>query len=140
MRTVDYLRHEYTWPDPEPRTASLIAFVYDIPYFAACGVFPPLKFANEKFRSGGSQGGMSPGATWEPFEVSENEYKELIKLVQTTNPESLSKQARYIFDKFIFDHDFDEVLDYENWLFKVCEKHRDAFHKRVQGRLKPNRG
>ncbi len=66
LRTVTYKCYEFH-EEPEPRGGSLLSFVYDIPYFGACGVFPPLHVVNQIFLRGGASGGMSPGASWEAF-------------------------------------------------------------------------
>ena len=133
MRAIEYERHE-PHGDPEQRCAELPVFVYDIPYFGACGIFPPLHIANKIFRSGGSQGGMSPGATWKPFQLSRSEYEDLVQLIKTLEPKSLEGQARYIWVKFEFDNSFDQIRRLEHWLMAVCEKHRDSFHRKHGGR------
>ncbi len=126
---IHYERHEFHYPDPEPRTAALSVFVYDIPYFGACGIFPPFQIASQVFSSGGSQGGMSPGATWQPFSISQEEYNDLVERVRRTDPTSLKGKARYTMLKFGFDSQFDGIQDRFSWLTAVCEKHRDEYHR-----------
>jgi hypothetical protein len=98
--------------------------VYDIPYFGPCGIFPPFHIINQYFASGGSQGGMSPGATWEPFEISELEYLDLVATIMELDPALLGDSARYTEVKFRIDHSFDVIQDRIEWLQGVCEKHR----------------
>ena len=129
MKTVDYERHEFHG-EPERRTAELAVLVYDIPSFGACGIFPPLHIANEIFSSGGFQGGMSPGATWPPFELTSAEYQELVEIIQVLDPKRLGDQARYTSVKFELDSRFDHIQDWGSWLLAVCEKHRDSYHWR----------
>ena len=132
MRTLEYDRHEFHG-EPEPRSADLAVFVYDVPFFAACGIFPPLHIANEIFQSGGSAGGMSPGATWQPFQISLDEYDELVQEVGRLDPGGLGDGARYTGIKYAFDQSFDHIPDWETWLLAVCEKHRAAYHRRQGG-------
>jgi hypothetical protein len=134
MRTVAYVRHEYHG-DPERRNAELPVLVYDIPYFGACGIFPPRHVMNEFLLTGGGDGGMSPGASWQPFELSRGEYDELVQAVKLLDPQSLGDRARYTRVKFEFDSSFDHIETWESWLEAVCQKHRDAFlrkHRRAQ--------
>ncbi|MCP5305504.1 MAG: hypothetical protein H6953_08650 [Chromatiaceae bacterium] len=132
MMNIEYERHEFHG-EPERRHAELSVLVYDIPYFGACGIFPPLHIANQIFRSGGSQGGMSPGATWRPFDVSQAEYEALLHTIERLDPGTLGEQARYTRVKFERDADFDQIPDWESWLMAVCEKHRDNYLRRQGG-------
>jgi hypothetical protein len=63
---------------------SLLALVYDIPYFPACGIFPPLHIINQFFSSGGGDSGMSPGASWKSFTLIQKEYGDLVAAVRET--------------------------------------------------------
>lgn len=132
MRTIRYLRHEYTWPRPERRHAQLIVPVYDIPYFGACGIFPPLQVCNQIFAHGGSQGGMSPGTAWKPSGIDACEYAELAEAVRTLEPRTLADKARYAHVAFAFDSGFDHIADHLEGVHAVCEKHREAFHRRLR--------
>ena len=49
-----------------------------MPYLTCHGVIPPRNVLNEVFTSGGGDAGMSPGAVWEPFSISEGEYTSLV--------------------------------------------------------------
>jgi hypothetical protein len=128
MRIIKYQRHEFHY-EPEDREAPLSVLVYDIPYFGPCGIFPPFHIINQYLASGGSQGGMSPGATWEPFEISEMEYLDLVSTIMEVDPELLGDTARYTEVRFRIDHSFDHMQDRLEWLQAVCEKH----DKRSQG-------
>lgn len=132
MKIVEYERHEFHG-EPEQRKAELSVFVYDIPYFGACGIFPPLHVVNQIFQSGGSEGGMSPGATWQPFKISSNDYQRLVEAITNLDPRSLGESARYAWVKYELDSSFDHIPDWESWLLSVCEKHRDSYHQRQSG-------
>jgi hypothetical protein len=132
MRTIEYWRHEFQG-DPEERNAELSTFVYDIPYFGACGIFPPLHILNQIFETGGSEGCMSPGATWTPFTIDQEEYGRLVDIITRLDPKTLDEKARYTFIKFEFDAAFDHLQDWDAWIRDVCKKHRDAYHTRRSG-------
>lgn len=155
LRRVRYFRHHGMWHGDRADVTenSLLAFVYDIPYFGACGVFPPFHLLNQLLRRGGSQGGMSPGATWEPFELSPEEYRDLVEAVRTVPPESLRDRARYADLAFTFDPAFDgppetypvraepkrwlerippDLREYFEWSGAVCAKHRERWHAELE--------
>ena len=123
MKLIEYERHEFHG-EPEARKAVLSIFVYDIPYFGACGIFPPIQIINQIFESGGSEGGMGPGATWRPFSVSKKEYSDLVSRIQDLDPKTLGDKARYITMKFEFDDEFDEIEEWETWILEVSQKYR----------------
>lgn len=125
---ISYLRHE-PLPDVEKATGTLLSFVYDIPYFGACGVFPPLHVINQEFAAGGSNGGMSPGATWPPFVIDKQTYDELLLQVRKTDPNSLAGASRYTGIKFVEDNSFDSIEGWLEWYEAACTKHRDWFHR-----------
>lgn len=133
MRSIKYKQHEHTWPTPKKQHAILSTFVYDIPYFGACGIFPPLHICNQWFLSGGGDGGMSPGASWEPFEISQEEYYELVAVIKNQDPKTISNEARFTAIKFKFDTSFNAIEERFEWLSKVCEKHREANHRKLSG-------
>jgi hypothetical protein len=131
LRRVRYVRHEFPGRRSN-REDSLLALVYDIPYFGACGVFPPFHLLNQLLLEGGSQGGMSPGATWQPFSLSEREYRDLVEAVRTVAPEALRRRARYAHLPYKFDPSLDHHQDYFEWMGVVCAKHREAWHAELR--------
>jgi len=138
MRRVQY-KHTFFHGDDESREGSLLTFVYDIPYFPPCGVFPPLHLLNQHLASGGSNGGMSPGAIWEPFTITAEEYRQLISALESTPLDEVKPHARCAFVKPIFDHDLDEFQDYFEWLVAACKKHGASYHKGVLERAEAHR-
>ncbi|MDD3483092.1 hypothetical protein [Azovibrio restrictus] len=132
MRIIAYQRHEHTFPEPENRNAPLYVFVYDVPYLGVSGVFPPLHLLNELFMTGGSQGGMSPGATWEPFAISQDEFSELVSVLTHLEPKTLGTDARFTLVKFVFDPEFDHIRDRSAWASLVSTKHRESFFSKQQ--------
>jgi hypothetical protein len=130
MRTIKYERTEYRH-EPEKREAPLATFIYDVPYFGACGIFPPYTVINQYFAQGGFNGGMGPGAKWAPFKISKEEYDQLRQEVETIIPQTLGDQARYTRVKFEFDPSFDQISDLYAWMEAVCKKHRNEFHRKM---------
>ncbi|WP_223671202.1 hypothetical protein [Kangiella shandongensis] len=127
---ISYTRHEFHH-EPEKVQGDLLTLVYDIPYLGACGVFPPLHIANITFSSGGGDAGMSPGASWEPFTLSEKQYKQLLERVLNESPEALKDKARFYHIPFITEPSFDHIQDREEWLKVVCKKHRKRYHSEI---------
>lgn len=123
FRRVQYLREEYQ--EGEPYEGSLLTFLFDIPYFPPCGVFPPFHLLNQFLVTGGSQGGMGPGTTWDPFSVTETEFAELVEAIRSTPLAEIKPHARYVWLKPTFDPSFDHIELYLVWAAAVCRKHRD---------------
>lgn len=155
LRRVRYLRYHGMWHGDrgDPVENSLLAFIYDVPYFGACGIIPPLHLLNQFLMRGGGTGGMSPGATWEPFSLTPEEYRDLVTAVRVVPPESLRDRARYAQVAFTVDPEFEgdpdtypvlgeaktwerrippEYKEYNTWARAVCAKHRDAWHAKLR--------
>ncbi len=133
LRTLRYKRHEFRH-NPKTNEANLLIFVYDVPYFDACGIFPPFHIANQIFSSGGSDGGMSPGATWEPFTITIEEYNHLVVAVKNTPIAEISPYARFAHLAMKFDETFDHLTDRFEWMGEVCKKHRARFHEELKSK------
>ncbi len=123
---VEYVRHEFHH-EPQSWRGDLLSMVYDVPYFSGCGVFPPVHVINAIFASGGGDGGMSPGASWEPFTISPDTYLALADTVRTTDPSTLRGKSRYHHIKFVFDSEFDAIEDRFAWATAACDKYRDWY-------------
>jgi hypothetical protein len=135
-RQITYTRYEFTaaqaGEEDTVHTSTLLTFVYDIPYFGACGIFPPLHLANEMFERGTLGGGMGPGTSWEPFTVSEDEYTALVEAIQETPLEEIKLHARYAFVKFKFDHSLHGIETWYAWVSACCKKHRESWHRELR--------
>jgi len=71
-----------------------------------CGKqFPPIHILNEELMSGGADNGMSGGCFWKPFELSEDDYRELFDEMITS--------PRY-------DLEYDKKLENRKTLKKWC--------------------
>ncbi len=131
LRTIRYQREEFHG-EPEACEGSLLTFVYDIPYVDACGVFPPLHILNELFSHGSAGGGMSPGAEWEPFTISEAEYAALVEAVKGTPVDQIRPYARYAFVPFKFDASLDHLQTRMEWFKAACQKYLRQRHAELK--------
>ena len=132
LRQLTYERYEYLGQGNTVLTANLLIFVYDIPHFDACGIFPPLHIANQIFITGKAGAGMGPGTSWEPFAISEEEYTALLEEVQNTPISEIKPHARYAFVAMRFDSAFDHIEERRDWFQAVCNKHRAAWHEELE--------
>jgi hypothetical protein len=136
VREITYERYEYTramvGDENTVHTGTLLTFVYDIPYFDACGVFPPLHIANQIFLRGEAGGGMSPGTSWEPFAISDDEYATLVEAVQNTPIGDVKPHARYAFVPMKFDHSMDAIGEWLEWFRACCQKHRESWKEELR--------
>jgi hypothetical protein len=128
LRDVTYERYEFHTDENTVHTGTLLTFVYDIPYFAACGVFPPLHIANQIFSRGTAGGGMSQGTEWEPFTLSGGGHAALVEAVKQTPVSEIKPYARCAFLPMKFDNAFDDIAEWAAWVEAVCKKHREDWH------------
>ena len=77
---------EYTVTDfhsPEAKCRGTLAdLVIDALVIPRCGLIPPFPVLRSILRTGGGDGGMSPGCTWQPFELREEEYFQLVEQLE----------------------------------------------------------
>ena len=64
-----------------PQSASLADLVMGIPYLVHDQI-PPRRVLNDVLTRGRHDAGMSGGAIWEPFEIDDHEYDELVAALQ----------------------------------------------------------
>lgn len=131
MFNILYTRTEFHG-EPEECQVPLSVFLYDIPYLAPFYIFPPLHILNENLKKGSSGGGMSPGCMWEPFELEDNEYQQLLPLVLKPDLIQLQKKARYAMFAYQLEDSFDHIEGRFEWLAAISQKYREAFFIRQQ--------
>jgi hypothetical protein len=86
----------------------LLAFIYDdYVGVGACGVFPPLHLLNQFLLRGGGGGGMSPGARWDPFTLTGEEYGLLVDVIRTVSPDCIKGLSGSAPVPFTFDPEID---------------------------------
>ena len=125
MRTVKYERIEFHQDEPEQRTAPLAEFVLDVPYLTCHGVIPPRDVLNEVLSSGGGDAGMSPGAVWEPFSISEDEYTALVAdlLELDLHDVATSGRARFVPKTLFVDSEVTGPKTHLEWITEIAAKY-----------------
>jgi hypothetical protein len=126
MRTIKYRTSWSYLGSSTKRVQPLTDFVLDILYLMEnTGVVPPLVVLNTVLRSGGSNGGMGPGTTWKPFEISESEYAELVNALRTLDVAQARQHHPYVrFTQVIIDPELNLCTDYLDWLQRSHEQYR----------------
>jgi hypothetical protein len=123
MKTI-----EYTVTEPHSRDASCRGTVADLMLDAhlipPCGLLPPFRVVAAILRSGGSDGGMSPGCIWEPFELSENDYWNAVERLEKFSPDDLRGRHRdpHITGEIRQDYSAPETADYLVWLDSLVQR------------------
>ncbi len=74
---------------------------------------------------------MSPGASWQPFTISEEEFTSLAEAIVNADVQQIRAQSRYAFRSMKFDPAFDHIQDRFQWSKAVWNKHRESYHKRI---------
>jgi hypothetical protein len=77
MRTVTFNLLSPRGDVITPATGTVAELVREIPYLLAFDTVPPLGLLNSILASGREDAGLSGGCMWEPFELTEEEYKEM---------------------------------------------------------------
>jgi hypothetical protein len=123
MEKLDYTVTEAHGPAERCRgtLADLILDAHLIPH---CGLVPPFRVAASVLRSGGSDGGMSPGCIWEPFELREDDYWQAIAHLEQLTPDDLRSRHRdpHIAGEIQQDYSAPETDDYIVWLDSLVQR------------------
>ena len=108
MRIVRYKQSEYLMPWNWRKKSPLYRFILDIPDALYFSIVPGRNALNEVLRSGEAGGGMGTGLYWDPFEVSEEEYKEVAEHWRTFDLRKVWKfrvedipELNFVFDEEI---------------------------------------
>jgi hypothetical protein len=131
LRRIQYERDHGPHRELELHEGSLLTFVYDIPYFPPCGIFPPFHILNQFFALGHGGGGMGPGAEWEPFSVNAEEYRALVEALKATPLAEVNPSARYAWRVPEFDASLDHIENFMEWLIAACQKHGKKGREKV---------
>jgi hypothetical protein len=127
-RLVKYVRHDDRGPSV-PVEAPLWGFLLDVPYLGAAGVFPPLRLLNQVLAAGGKK--WVVGATWEPFQITADEYQEAIPNVLVPPSQLLERYSRTPWQVFELDPELDDCADYDEWFKITMHKHGQAWGLRM---------
>ena len=124
MKDIRFKNFAATGPREAPwEYAKLVEFLLISPIFAyelkAFGVIPPLHVINEVLSKGSYDAGMGGGSEWKAFEISKEEYIELVEHL-LTNPEH----------DIVEDRDLWEKSNYKKWHGAMLSK----YAKRIRGK------
>ena len=115
MKSFRYKIHGAVGRDTKQH-GSLTQFLFDIPALSFAlrvwKTIPPHHVLNELLRSGVSDSGMSGGCQWQPFEVNDAEYAELLEDLLTLPNADLSADA-----------EFANSGSLKDWQFQLVRKH-----------------
>ena len=96
---------------------------------------------------------MGPGARWEPFALSREEYALLVEVIRTVPPGAIEGLPGPVPLAFTFDPEFDgppetypvraevkrwhrhippDYKEISDWMGAVCAKHRDRWHAELK--------
>src|SRR2546427_12906337 len=93
MEKLEYIVTEPHSADAAVR-GTLADLVLDAHLIAPCGLIPPFIVLQEQLRSGGGNAGMSPGCVWEPFELTEPDYSDMVGQLEMLTREDLASRHR----------------------------------------------
>ena len=95
MKTIIYYLLPGTGSRVTKKEGTAKDLLLDMPYLLGMypplrkegiGVIPPLKIINEIFSIGINDAGMSGGCKWEPFQIDENDFEELVAQLLSDDP------------------------------------------------------
>lgn len=118
---VPYVQHSDRGPSRRTE-APIWAFLFDVGYLGACGVFPPLHLLNQVLRTGGKHPGVT-GTSWEPLELTQDEYAAILPNILSPDPAALEKYSRFPWQRFRLDAELERCTDYMDWHRRACSKH-----------------
>jgi hypothetical protein len=120
-RIVQYSR---SWYSVELLTEPLSTFLYELPYITSCNILPPRHILNIVLLKGEHGGSMSPKFTWEPFELSEQEYQEILPKLLDPDWLVLAPKIWRLRLPMKLDTAFDHITDRLDWMTEVSIKHQ----------------
>ena len=131
MRIIRYKQSEYLMPWKWRKKNPLHRFILDIPYALYFSIVPGREALNEALRIGSSGGGMGAGMYWEPFEVTDDEYKEITNIWRTFDLRKVLKiRIEDIPDlSFVFDDEILAIPHHLDYLKRSSDKYHARFWK-----------
>jgi hypothetical protein len=82
MRHLKYEAYAI-WDNSMPREGTVVDLLFDIPYLIGWSTpFPTRDQLNRLLGKGIYDAGMSGGCEWEPFQLSTDEYEELVSVIK----------------------------------------------------------
>ena len=126
------VKYKVSWDlnKPQEREGELYELFIDYPYsFRRLSneekLIPSFEVLRGIALQGGGSGGMSPGATWEPFELTRQDYEDLILKLMNLDYEKEKKAHPYLPEKFIIDQELNKHNEgYKSWQKRFVLKYR----------------
>jgi hypothetical protein len=117
MENIEYTVTEFHAPGGKCR-GTLSDLILDADIIPRCGLIPPFRVVAAVLRSGGSDGGMSPGCIWEPFDLREEDYLQAVDKLERLTPDDLASRhrVRQFTDEVRPDYSAPDTDDYIVWL------------------------
>jgi len=108
----------------ESKEATLNNFFLEIPALIMHGVIAPISVTNQILKLGNDGGGMSPGVEWDPFEISNEEYEEIIKDIRDRSKQGNMPGPHGTEIETVFvDKEFDNYTEWTTWIKDVTKKY-----------------
>jgi hypothetical protein len=111
------------------KPVTVVGLVREIPYLIQSGFLPSRKVLNDIFSRGINDAGMSGGCEWEPFQITEEGFSELVNKATDING---SKVSYSVPPDWV-----EDIEDFQIWIFDMkhgvpWEKHKqlkDAYNE-----------
>jgi hypothetical protein len=119
---------EYTVTEPHGADGqccgTLADLILDAHMIPRCGLIPPFRVVATIIRSGGSRGGMSPGCTWPPFDLTEDEYLRAIGSLESLTPDELRGRHRdpHMVGELQPDYSAPDTDSYQTWIASLVQR------------------
>lgn len=129
MKSIQYKQSEFLMPWKWRKKKPLHLFILEIPYGLYFSVIPGFDAINDLLSTGGGNGGMGTGVMWEPFQITKEEYTDIIKTWKTSDIRRVLKfKEEDIPDlSFIFDEEILSISKHLDYLAKSREKYGSRF-------------
>lgn len=111
------------------KPVTVVGLVKEIPYLIENGFLPSCKVLNGIFSKGINDAGMSGGCEWEPFQITEEGFSELVKIATDINGNKVTYSDPPVW--------VEDIEDFQIWIFDMkygvpWEKHKklkDAYNE-----------
>ena len=116
MEKVEYTVTECHGPEQKCH-GTLADLIFDADMIPPCGLIPPFRVVAAVLRTGGNDGGMSPGCIWEPFELREADYWQAVDKLEHLTPDDIASRyrVRQFSDELRPDYSAPDTDDYGVW-------------------------
>ena len=123
MEKIEYTLTDFRHPEPQCR-GTLADLVIDALVIPQCGLIPPFPVLRAILRTGGGDEGMSPGCIWQPFELSETQYWQIVQQLEAMPLDDFKLRRRdaHFTDELRADDRSLETESYQVWLDSLVHR------------------